>query len=125
VNNVAVGSTPGTVELRVDRDAVMASTIPWERAVATRTLEVVTLDDYIHDQGIDRVAVLKIDTEGMELDVLDGAVEALSRTGVVAMETHGRDRHDGTLERLRAAGFTIDHDEFDGETGMVFASRSE
>lgn len=122
VNNVAVGATAGTVELRVDRDAVMASTIPWDRAVSTRTLEVVTLDDYCRGRDIDRVAVLKIDTEGMELDVLDGAVEVLAKTGVVAMETHGRSRHDGTLERLRSAGFTIDREEFDGETGMVFAS---
>lgn len=123
VNNVAVGSKPGTVELRVDRDAVMASTIPWDRAVSTRTLNVVTLDDYIRERAIDRVAVLKIDTEGMELDVLDGAVATLAVTGVVAMETHGRDRHDGTLRRLRDAGLVIDREEFDGETGMVFASR--
>jgi hypothetical protein len=122
VNNVAVGSRAGTVELRVDRDAVMASTIPWERAVSSRTLQLVTLDDYVRDRGIDRVAVLKIDTEGMELDVLDGAVATLAITGVVAMETHGEDRHEGTLDRLRSAGLGIDHQEFDGRTGMVFAS---
>jgi len=125
VNNVAIGARPGTVELRVDRDAVMASTIAWDRAVSTRTLEVVTLDDYVRDHDIDRVAVLKIDTEGMELDVLDGAISTLAITGLVAMETHGRDRHTGTLERLRRAGFGIDREAFDGETGMVFASKPD
>lgn len=123
LRTVAVGREPGSVELSVDRDAVMASTIPWDRAVARRTLEVVTLDDYIAAQRIGRVALLKIDTEGMELDVLDGARRTLACTGVVAMETHGRDRHDGTLQRLRDAGFTVDREEFDGHTGMVFASR--
>lgn len=123
VNNVAVGARAGTVELEVDRDAVMATAIPWEHAVDTRTLEVITLDEYVRDHGIERVAVLKIDTEGMELDVLDGARSTLAMTDTVAMETHGRDRHDGTLERLRSAGLTIDREDFDGATGMVFASR--
>jgi FkbM family methyltransferase len=123
VNTVAVGSQPGTVELRVDRDAVMASTIPWERAVSTRSLSVMTLDEYARSNGIDRVAFLKIDTEGMELDVLDGARNVLSMTAVAALETHGRDRHDGTLARLRGAGLGIDHEDYDGHTGMVFASR--
>lgn len=123
VNNIAVGAEPGTVELSLDRDAVMASTVEWEHAVARRTLDVIALDDYVRMRRIDRVAVLKIDTEGMELDVLDGAVTTLSITGVVAMETHGRDRHEGTLQRLIDAGFGIDREEYDGETGMVFASR--
>jgi FkbM family methyltransferase len=123
VNTVAVGREPGHVELNVDRDAVMASTIPWERAVSSRRLEVVTLDAYAESNGIDRVAFLKIDTEGMELDVLDGARDVLAMTQVVAMETHGDDRHAGTLERLRTAGLHIDSEEFDGHTGMVFASR--
>lgn len=124
VNTVAVGREPGTVELRVDRDAVMASTIPWERAVSKRSLAVITLDDYIRSERIERVAFLKIDTEGMELDVLDGARDVLRVTAVVALETHGRDRHDGALDRLRAAGLSIDREEYDGHTGMVFASRS-
>jgi len=122
-NTVAVGSAPGHVELNVDRDAVMASIIPWDRATGARRLAVITLDDYTRDNGIDRVAVLKIDTEGMELDVLDGATTTLGRTGVVTMETHGRDLHVGTIERLVAAGLTIDREEFDGHTGDVVASR--
>ena len=123
VRTVALGAAPGQVELAVDRDAVMASTIPWSRATATRSLEVITLDDYIAAERIEHVALLKIDTEGMELDVLDGARRALERTDVVAMETHGRDRHEGTRERLRGAGLGIDREEFDGRTGVVFASR--
>jgi FkbM family methyltransferase len=123
VRTVAVGRAPGQVELSVDRDAVMASTIPWQRAVARRTLEVTTLDDYLETQHIGNVALLKVDTEGMELDVLDGAVRTLGRTGIVTMETHGHERHDGTLARLRTAGLTIDRAEFDGHTGVVFASR--
>ena len=124
VNTVAVGHSPGHVELNVDPDAVMASNIPWDRATAARRLVVIRLDDYCRENGIDRVAVLKIDTEGMELDVLDGATETLGRTGAITMETHGRERHDGTIERLTAAGLTIDREEFGGHTGDIVASRS-
>jgi FkbM family methyltransferase len=123
VRAVAVGSRPGQIELAVDPDAVMASTIPWSRAVRVRPLEVITLDDYVKAQGIAQVALLKIDTEGMELDVLDGGQLTLERTDVIAMETHGQDRHEGTLDRLRKAGLQIDKADFDGKTGVVFASR--
>jgi FkbM family methyltransferase len=125
VRTAAVGAAPGHIELAVDRDAVMASTIPWSRATVKRQLEVMTLDDYIAAERIEHVALLKIDTEGMELDVLDGARRTLEHTDIVAMETHGRDRHDGTLERLRRAGLAIDKDEFDDRTGVVFASRPQ
>jgi FkbM family methyltransferase len=123
VQRVAVGRVAGQVELAVDADAVMASTIPYTREAGRRTLPVITLDEYVAGQGIARVALLKIDTEGMELDVLGGAERTLSQTGVVGLETHGRDRHDAVLALLRARGFTIDREAFDGSTGLVFASR--
>jgi FkbM family methyltransferase len=123
VRRVAVGRTRGFVDLAVDADAVMASTIPYSREAARRTLEVVTLDEHVREHGVERVALLKIDTEGMELDVLAGASRTLSITGVVAMETHGMDRHRGSITVLEAAGFAIDREEFHGGTGLVFASR--
>lgn len=123
VNEVAVGAVPGTIELAVDDDSVMASSIATRWGTRPRRVPVIRLDDYVTGRGIDRVALLKIDTEGMEVDVLRGAIETLSRTGQVAMETHGEARHRAVLDSLRAAGFHIDRDEFAAATGMVFASR--
>jgi hypothetical protein len=42
----------------------------------------VTLDGFIRDHGIARVHLLKVDTEGSELDVLSGAREVLA-AGVI------------------------------------------
>ncbi len=121
---VAVGRAPGSVELSVDVNGVMASAIPYARAATRRALEVVTLDDHVRAHAIDRVALLKIDTEGMELDVLAGAANTLSITDAVAMETHGAHRHGESIEVLSSAGLTIDRAEFDGDTGLVLASRN-
>lgn len=38
-----------------------------------------TLDDWVTDKGIDRIDLIKIDVEGSELAVLDGAAETLRR----------------------------------------------
>jgi FkbM family methyltransferase len=124
VNAVAVGRRPGAIELQVDDDSVMASSVSTRWATSPRPVPVIPLDEYVQARGIERVAILKIDTEGMELDVLDGARETLAKTGQIAMETHEAFRHRETLERLRAAGFHVDRDEFGATTGVVFASRA-
>jgi FkbM family methyltransferase len=123
VNETAVGSAPGTIDLQVDADSVMATSIDTRWATSARQVPVVRLDDYAMARGVDRVAMLKIDTEGMELDVLGGAAATLARTELVAMETHGASRHRGSIALLRGAGFQVDREEFSGATGFVIASR--
>jgi hypothetical protein len=44
-------------------------------------------------------------------------------TEQIAMETHGRERHETALELLRAAGFEIRKVTFGATTGLVFAAR--
>lgn len=48
------------------------------RAVA-HDIEVTTIDDLVDSEKICEIALLKIDTEGNELDILNGARETLSR----------------------------------------------
>jgi FkbM family methyltransferase len=123
VSTVAVGREPGRMTLRVDPDGVMASSIPTRWETGERDLEVITLDDYTSGHEPGPIALLKMDTEGMELDILDGATDTLARTHAAVMETHGRDRHAGCIERLEQAGFVVGRDEFDGATGLLFVSR--
>ena len=119
----AVGAVPGRVSLDVDADGVMASRIPCRWPTSPAEFEVISLDQFAASEGIGEVALLKIDAEGMEDDILDGAGATLGCTHRVVLETHGRPRHDGVLQRLRARGFDIDSDVFGKDTGFVAASR--
>lgn len=123
VERVAVGAKRGRVKLHVDPDSVMASSIPCRWETTDAEFEVISLDEFTLQRGIKSVAMLKIDVEGMETEILKGSKETLKRTHRVAMETHGRARHGEAMKRLRAAGFNIDAQEFVGATGLIFASR--
>jgi len=124
VNETAVGLGSATVDLGVDRQGLMASSIAQAWPLEKAAFPVISLDRYAAEKGIGPVAFLKVDTEGMELEVLDGARELLRRTRRVAMETHGEDRHRGSIERLVAAGLTIDGEERTGPAaGLLWASR--
>lgn len=123
VNQVGVGAKHGKVQVGVDEHAVMASSVAQNWALKPIEFEVIPLDEYAAERGVGEVAFFKLDTEGMELEVMEGARKLLARTHVVAMETHGPDRHRDSLERLRAARFAIDAEERLGAVGMIWASR--
>ncbi|MGL4514105.1 MAG: FkbM family methyltransferase [Lacipirellulaceae bacterium] len=66
----------------------------------------ISLDRYAREQGIERVDVLKIDVDGPELEVLDGANWLLQNLRpAVCVEAHSHDLLRGTLERLERAGY--------------------
>lgn len=124
VNQMGVGREASIVRLGVDAQGLMASSIPQVWSLEPLEFPVIALDVYSAEHGIGPVAFLKIDTEGMELDVLDGAHDLLRRTKRVAMETHGDERHRGSIKRLEDAGLTIDGEEGTGPAaGLLWASR--
>lgn len=51
-------------------------------------VDAVDLDSYAAAEGIDAVDLLKIDVEGFETDVLEGAQETLRRTRSINLELH-------------------------------------
>lgn len=123
VNAVGVGSVRGVVTVGVDRHQAMASSVEQPWALDPIEFDVLPLDEYIAANGIREIAFFKLDTEGMELEVLEGAKQTLAITHAVAMETHGQARHVASIERLAAAGFRIDAEQRFGAVGMVWASR--
>jgi FkbM family methyltransferase len=123
VAQVGVGKERTSVRLRVDPHGIMATSVATKWPTQEEEFQVLPLDELVREHNIEKIAFMKVDTEGMELDILDGGQATLARTQECALETHGREKHEGVLDRLRAAGFQITRDEFDGNTGLVFAAR--
>jgi len=50
------------------------------------TVQTISLESFCNERGIDRVDILKVDTQGFEPEVLDGAGEILQHTSIVLVE---------------------------------------
>ena len=124
VHRVALGRDRATVKLRVDNHGIMASRIPTAWPSREEEFEMMSLDEFVQENAIEDIAFMKIDAEGMELEILDGGRETLGKTCRVAMETHGREVHRECLRRLADARLAVEAEEFSGTTGLVFASRA-
>jgi FkbM family methyltransferase len=75
--NVALGDAPGEATITTDRQG--QNTLM--RGVSSNgkaTIRVSTLDAFCAERGIDRIDLLKIDTEGFEMAVLRGSTGMLS-----------------------------------------------
>lgn len=82
-NPIAVGSAAGTQTLRENDHTDMSSILSlgnqgWGKITREIEIPVVTIDGYCTDTGIDRANVLKVDTQGYDLEVLKGADGLLS-----------------------------------------------
>jgi FkbM family methyltransferase len=82
VTQTLVGATPGEGELHFTAGATdCASTVVDFQATFSTRLRVprLTLDDYVEARGLDEVALIKVDVEGGEREVLQGAARTLAR----------------------------------------------
>lgn len=118
----AIGSEPGSVEINVAANSVSSSILPMLEAhrsaapasayCGKETVPVETIDavapTYLHDA---RSVMLKIDTQGYEWQVLDGAVATLPRITAVLIEMSLVPLYEGQhlwleiIARLEAMGF--------------------
>jgi FkbM family methyltransferase len=96
-------------------DEGWASLAPFQeqRPVQKVTVEVRTLDAVLEERGVRRVDVIKVDVEGTEADVLEGAANCLRRDRpAVFFEVHSVEAKNGgvtaaPIEVLRDAGYRI------------------
>jgi len=123
VEQVALGQEAGAIQLRVDPSGVMASAIPCQWETEDSRFEVRSLDIICEENRIEEIALLKLDVEGMEMDVLKGAQATLSSTHQVVLETHSSELHREVIAYLQEAGFRIDLDQFYESTGLLMATR--
>lgn len=98
-------ATPGAItwvaSVRIDQNS----------AVESQSVEAVTLDEYVQKNGIAKVDFLKIDVEGAEASVLEGATNVLNRdqpTLLIEMHELGRfkEQHPAIL-KLREHNYVL------------------
>lgn len=70
------------------------------RVVRTSRVETTTLDDFVRREHLPRVTLLKVDVEGVETEVVQGATETLDRFGPdILIEIYGGDHSNPHPER--------------------------
>lgn len=78
----------------------------------SQTIEIVRLDDFLRDRK-EEIGIMKLDVQGFELAVLEGAVETLERTALIVLETGNHDVYLGAPRYyeidnfLRNKGFSL------------------
>jgi FkbM family methyltransferase len=133
--NLALGAAPGTLEINIAGNSVSSSFLPMlpshasaapkSAYVGREVVDVSTVDDEMRTISAER-PFLKIDSQGFEAQILDGARHSLSRFQGVQLELslvllyEGQDLFDDILHRLTSEGlelwslergFTDPHDE--------------
>jgi FkbM family methyltransferase len=122
--NTAVGAEPGEIEINVAANSYSSSILPMTDAhrlaapgsdfVAAEKVPMTTVAALVADHGVDPArALLKVDTQGYEAQVLDGAADLLGRFAAVQLELSmvrlydGQPLFDEMVDRMRGAGFGI------------------
>jgi FkbM family methyltransferase len=109
--NMALGAETGVADIAINPDTDLVSSLrpnrKWHNRGITEKVKVTTVDDFVAARAIKRIAVMKIDVEGFECEVLRGAGSVLSRgiCDFIVMEStfvSVEDEHHVPLERLIA-----------------------
>ncbi len=135
LTNKALSGAPGRLHIDIvpEIDAIGGRGVrevdrPWMRESFIERIEVesVTLDGYCSGHGIASIDLLKIDTEGMEVEILQGGREILRSVGKVIVERHSPSLRHEVNGILNGLGFSLVHEEDPGLTryyGDMFFAR--
>ena len=124
----AAGADAGSATITVHRAPEMSSLLgTWigdRDGGERREVPVVRVDDAVHERSLPGPYVLKVDVEGAELDVLDGASAVLGETEAVLLEVRlfelvpgGAQLHD-VIPYMRERGF-VAYDLFGGAVRLI------
>lgn len=114
IHMCAVGSEEGTARIRhyptlPARSSLLQTAGGNDLEVVEIEVPLRRLDQLIDRGGLVGDVLLKIDVEGMELEVLKGAVGILDRIRFIIAETSVRERHQGSYRFADLVGFLHDH----------------
>jgi len=116
----ALGDQAGRVRF-VDKPISLNSyVLRSETSEPTVEVEAGTLDGFVAARRIDRINLMKIDTEGHELQVLSGGPVALAMTDRIVLEIHAPGDEAPVRSLLESAGFSASHQQRD----LLFFERS-
>ena len=112
---LAMGATPGKATIYLTGQSLTHTLIAPKQYSGKEEVEIVTVDSFAGEQGMEHIDLLKIDTEGFDLEVLRGASAMLARGGVsfvlVEVGFHPGDRRhvlvDDVRSTLMANGFYL------------------
>lgn len=113
--HTAVGQQPGTAEFYHATEPLPTSSslsFDFMKDVSNLTcskVPVITLDDFVEERKIERVDLVKIDTESTEPDVLRGMEQTLRRDhpDLICEVLYGRGSGEALAEVLRPLGYTF------------------
>jgi len=124
LHQVALGATAGTATLRVSANSVSSSLLPMKpahgeafpesKAVRTIDVPITTLDGVLAGSVLVRPVLLKVDAQGFEAQVLQGASAALAQIDHVLIEVslvplyEGEPTFTELANRLAEQGFVLD-----------------
>lgn len=118
--NAGLGREPGTIEFNVYDNQTLnsflpmlpggASTLGDAKLVETLSVPVFSLDSYAASRGLAHIDLLKIDTQGYELQILEGASRLLAGAAVetVLIEINFAPLYDGQVWAHEIIGFLHD-----------------
>lgn len=108
-NPFALGDMPGTAQIGANPGDVNNSIVESSSTGATETIEIRRGDDYCRERNIARIDMLKVDTEGYDLNVLMGFSRMLHerRIKLVQVEAGMNRRNRKHVELARLTAFLI------------------
>ena len=115
--NRAMGSSSGRMILQENDDNGMSSFLPlsrfgWGSVIKQTSVDVDVVDDFCLREHIDRIDILKSDTQGYDLEVFKGAKRMFQeeRIGLVYSEVIFSDMYKGMASMSQIYDFLTNHD---------------
>lgn len=122
--HTAVGADPAVAEINISANSYSSSVLPMRpahlaaapdsRVVGVERVEMTTVADLVHQHGISPAqCLLKVDTQGYESEVLDGAGSYLAQFAAVQLELSfvtlygDQALFDTLVDRLKRLGYTL------------------
>lgn len=81
--NLAVGNKNKTIQLNVSQ--LSSNSESMESAINSYEVEMIKLDSVLENEKLDEVDIIKIDVDGIELEILNGAIQTLKTNSVIVI----------------------------------------